>query len=242
MNKNLKIVAASAGNSFFNRHLYFYNNSVKNPNKKKGGGVGYGASADDHRMLDLIKANNLKADSILEIGCSTGIKLNEYRQILSSKVNYGIDLSSKAIISGRAKYKKIKLLKLSSLEIYKIKPQFDLIICGFFLYLLDREEIFNQFNLIYKKLRPNGYLIIEDYDPLFKHTNTSIHNKNLKSFKTSYNNFLEESGLFKSIYKIRSNANSSPLRKHDKRFFKSEDIALSLYKKINFINSYPENI
>jgi len=53
---------------------------------------------------------------------------------------------------------------------------------------------------------------------------------------------LEESGLFKSIYKIRSNANSLALRKHDKRFFKSEDIALSLYKKINFINSYPENI
>ena len=37
MNKNLKIVAASAGNSFFNRHLYFYNNNVENPKKKRGG-------------------------------------------------------------------------------------------------------------------------------------------------------------------------------------------------------------
>ena len=108
----------------------------------------------------------------------------------------------------------------------------------FFLNLLDREEIFNQFNLIYKKLTINGYLIINDFDPLFKHTNTSVHNKNLRSFKMSYDNFLEESGLFKVIYKIRYNVKSV----NDKKKFKSDETCLTLYKKINFINSYPENI
>jgi hypothetical protein len=149
-------------------------------------------------------------------------------------------LSSKAIILGRKKYKKLKLLQLSSLEIHKIKPQFDLIICGFFLYLLDREEIFNQFNLIYKKLTSNGFLIINDFDPLFKHSNTSMHNKNLKSFKTSYDNFLEESGLFKTVYKIRNNINL--LKANDKKIFKSNDVSISLYKKIDFVDSYPQNL
>ena len=108
----------------------------------------------------------------------------------------------------------------------------------FFLYLLDREEIFNQFNLIYKKLTTNGHLIINDFDPLFKHTNTSVHNKNLKVFKMSYDNFLEESGLFKVIYKISHNWESI----NDKKKFKSNDTSITLYKKINFTNSYPQNI
>ena len=129
---------------------------------------------------------------------------------------------------------------MSSLEINKIKTNFDLIICGFFLYLLDREEIFNQFNLIYKKLNTDGYIIIQDFDPLFRHTNKSIHNKNLKSFKMSYDNFLEESGLFKMIYKMRNNSNL--MKKHSKKRFKSNDVSLTLFKKIDFINSYPENI
>ena len=228
MNKNIKIVKKSEANNYFDRNLYFYKSDVG------------GEDILDDRISDLIKVNNLNSKSVLEIGCATGIKLNQYQQILNSKINYGIDLSSKAIKLGRKKYKNLKLLKLSSLEINKIKQEFDLIICGFFLYLLDREEIFNQFNLIYKKLSPNGYLIINDFDPLFKHTNTSIHNKNLKSYKTSYDNFLEESGLFKVVYKIRNNHNL--LKVNNKKIFKSDDVSLTLYRKINFTASYPQNI
>ena len=54
----------------------------------------------------------------------------------------------------------------------------------------------------------------------------------------SYDNFLEESGLFKVIYKISHNLESI----NDKKKFKSNDTSITLYKKINFINSYPENI
>ena len=227
MSKNINIVKIKEGDNYFKRNINFYNSSKKTL-----------VGGEDLRIIDLIKKNNLKLKSILAIGCTTGSKLNQYQDSLKTNINYGIDLSSKAINFGKKKYKKLKLLKLSSLEINKIKKNFDLIICGFFLYLLDREEIFNQFNLIYKKLTINGYLIINDFDPLFKHTNTSVHNKNLKSFKMSYDNFLEESGLFKVIYKIRNNMKSV----NDKKKFKSDDTCLTLYKKINFINSYPENI
>ena len=120
---------------------------------------------------------------------------------------YGIDTSREAIKEGKKLFKDINF-KNGVFEDKSFKEsKFDLIICGFFLYLLDREELFSQFDLIYKKLNPNGFLIIKDFDPLFKHTNTSKHNKNLKSFKMSYDNFLQESGLFKLIYKIKNNYN-----------------------------------
>ena len=220
---NIKIVKNKEADKYFIRYLDFFN-----------------SSKNDYRIIDLIKVNKIRPNSILEIGCANGIKLNEYQINLKSKINYGIDLSSKAIKSGRKKFKKLKLIKLSSLEIEKIKMKFDLIICGFFLYLLDREEIFKQFDLIHKKLNKDGYLIVQDCDPLFKHTNPSVHNKNLKTFKMSYDNFLEESGLFKIIYKIRNNTNL--MTAHDKKNFKSEDTAITLFKKIDFIKSYPENV
>ena len=127
---------------------------------------------------------------------------------------------------------------MSSLEIDKINKKFDLVICGFFLYLLDREEIFKQFDLICKKINLNKYFIIEDFEPLFNHTNYDNRNKrNLKIFKQNYTDFLVSSGLFKLIYKI-----TKEIPNRGKRKFKSYECSLSLYQKIDFVENYPEKV
>ncbi|MDC0875598.1 methyltransferase domain-containing protein [Candidatus Pelagibacter sp.] len=221
--KNIDIIKKKEGDNWFKRNFKLYSQDIK-----------------DINITNLIKINSIEPKSILEIGCANGMKLNQYQDEFKSKINYGIDLSKKSINHGKKKYKKLKLLKLSSLEIEKIKINFDLIICGSFLYLLDRELIFKQFDLIFKKLNKNGYLIIQGFDPLFKHTNKNIHSKNLKSFKMSYDNFLEESGLFKMIYKKKNN--SKLIKSYDNKKFKSDDWSLTLFKKIDFEESYPENI
>lgn len=188
------------------------------------------------KVINLIKINNLKLDKILELGCSNGNKLNLYSQLLKSKINYGVDLSKKATLNGKKRYKNLKLLNISSLEINKIKINFDLIICGFFLYHLDRKFIFHQFDLIYKKLNKSGYLLINDFDPLFKHSNKDHNQKGLVAYKMSYDNFLVESGLFELIYKC-----SYEQKTQDKSNFKSKKISFTLFKKIDFKNQYPEN-
>ena len=98
--KNLKIIKSKEADNYFKRNLKFYN-SVS---EKRG--------EDDYRIIDLIKTNRIKPKSILEFGCANGIQLNQYQEILNTKVNYGIDLSSKAINAGKKKFKKLKLLKL----------------------------------------------------------------------------------------------------------------------------------
>ena len=188
-----------------------------------------------YNIINLLKISKIKHKNILEIGCANGSKLNIYQKQLKPSVSYGIDLSDKAINHGIKKYKKLKLLHLSSLNINKIKIKFDLIICGYFLDQLDRNEIFKQFDLIYKKLNKNGYLIIYDFDPLFRHTNNNIHHNNLLTFKMKYENFLEESGLFKIVYK-------NQLRIKSNKKYKSNDVSIVLFKKIDFKESYPENI
>ena len=218
--KNIKTVKNKEADRWFLRNIHSYNDN-----------------SFDERIINLIKNNNLKADKILEIGCADGNKLNQYSKLLKSKKNYGIDLSKKAILNGKKKYKNLNLLNISSLEIDKIKLNFDLIICGFFLYHLDRELIFHQFNLIYKKINKNGLLLIVDFDPLFKHSNRDFNTKNLMSYKMSYDNFLVESGLFEVIYKFKYKVSTN-----DKSKFKSDTVSLTLFRKINFQKKYPENV
>ena len=100
---------------------------------------------------------------------------------------------------------------------------------GFFLYHLDRELIFKQFDMINKKLSDNGLLLIWDFDSLFKHSNKDFNTKNLISFKMSYDSFLVESGLFEILYKFKY---KMPTK--DKRKFKSDTASLTLFKKIDF--------
>ena len=218
--KNIKTVKNKEADRWFLRNIHSYNDN-----------------SFDERIINLIKNNNLKADKILEIGCADGNKLNQYSKLLKSKKNYGIDLSKKAILNGKKKYKNLNLLNISSLEIDKIKLNFDLIICGFFLYHLDRELIFHQFNLIYKKINKNGLLLIVDFDPLFKHSNRDFNTKNLMSYKMSYDNFLVESGLFEIIYKFKYKTSTN-----DKSKIKSDTVSLTLFRKIDFQKKYPENV
>ena len=181
-----------------------------------------------------MKKKLFKAVSVLEIGCANGIKLNQYRNELKSRVNYGVDLSYEAIKHGKKRYKKLKLFTLSSLEIDKIKRNFDLIICGFYLYLLDRDDLLKQFELIHQKLNSNGHLIINDFHPRKKHTIRSPHNKQLKYYKMTYHKFLEESALFKMIYK-----DIFRHRTLNKKHSKSRE-GLTVYKKINFLKSFSQ--
>ena len=193
--------------------------------------------AKDKKILDLIKINSIKANNILEIGCFNGSRLNQYSKLCNSKKSYGVDLSKKAILDGKRRYKDLKLLNISSIEIDKIKLNFDFIVCGFFLYHLDRELIFKQFDLIHNKLSKNGLLLIWDFDPLFKHSNKDFNTKKLTTFKMSYDNFLVESGLFEIAYKHKYITST-----RDKKKFKSNSVSLTLFKKIEFKKEYPENL
>jgi ubiquinone/menaquinone biosynthesis C-methylase UbiE len=218
--KNIKIIKKKEADKYFLRNIHSYNDNLF-----------------DQKIVNLIKINNVIADKVLEIGCANGNKLNQYSKLLKSKKNYGVDLSKKAIQNGKKKYKNLNLLNISSLEIDKIKLNFDLIICGFFLYHLDRELIFQQFDLISKKLNKKGFLLIVDFDPLFKHSNKDFNEKNLVSYKMSYDNFLVESGLFEVIYKFKYKTSTK-----DKRQFKSDTVSMTLFRKIDFQKKYPEDL
>lgn len=219
MGKNINLLNKNLSNKFF----------FRNKNKLL---ISKGYTQELLLLLDISK---IEPKSILEIGCMDGYKLNEIKKYYK-KANikyFGIDLSDKAIKYGKSNFKDIKLLKRSSLNINRFNFKFDLIICDF-LYLLDREHIFKQFDLIYNLLSNKGNLIISDFDPSFPHYNPDKRNKKLKSFKVDYKPFLVASGLFKLnfLHKWKEKNNK----------FLSNDVSISIYEKINFIKEFPSNI
>ena len=100
---------------------------------------------------------------------------------------------------------------------------------GWMMYLLDRNEIFNQFNIIYNKLNNGGYLSVIDFQPNFPHTNINEHSGKFRSYKTDYSIFLESSNLFKEIYSI-----AFVPKMASKIKFIDKYISIKIYKKQKF--------
>lgn len=224
MYKNIKIINKTEADKYFLR------------NKKKVLSKNFDYQ---NYVTDSFETLKIKPKNILEIGCFNGYKLNYYRNFFKKnniKVNlHGIDLSNLAIKDGKKKYPHLNLKKLSSLNIDKLKIKFDLIICDF-LYLLDREYIFEQFDKIYKNLNKKGLLLISDFDPLFPHYNKNKHNKNLTSFKVNYTNFITSSYLFKLLYKCNWKI------KNDNSKFLDKNYSILIFEKIDFKNNFPKNV
>ena len=196
-------------------------------------------SFNNNFTLESLKISKINPKKILEIGCLNGYRIEQLRQYYVNKKKkadcFGIDLSKLAINDGKKKFPKIRLYERSSLNLVNMKHKFDLIICDF-LYLLDRELIFEQFDQIYKCLNKDGYLLISDFEPLFPHFNINNKKKNFFSFKVNYSNFLLSSNLFKKIYF----KNWSVLRKNSR--YLDNNYSTAIYKKINFNTSFPKNI
>lgn len=189
------------------------------------------------RIIDCIKKNQIKVSSILEIGCANGFQLDFYGTELKNKGLkknlYGIDISNIAIKEGKKKYPKLNLYNIDSLKISKLNKKFDLVICGFFLYYIKRENIFEQFDQIIKNLKKNAYLIIHDFNPLFPHYN--IHKKDKHDvFKVNYTNFLTSSHMFKLI-------DYSEYEINDPNYL-SKTRGISLFKLIDFKKNFPSKI
>jgi ubiquinone/menaquinone biosynthesis C-methylase UbiE len=82
-------------------------------------------------------------NSILEIGCSNGTKINDLANHFNAR-GFGVDPSQSAILEGQTKYKHLELSQGTASKLPFSNDFFDLVFFGFCLYLLDRKDIFLQ--------------------------------------------------------------------------------------------------
>lgn len=102
--------------------------------------------------------------SILEVGCTTGFRLEKARKAFGAKVA-GIEISPAAVAEGRHLYPQVHLEEgLAPRDLQHFDDAaFDVVIVGHLLYLLPREDLFSLAAAVDRLLMAGGHLIVMDF-------------------------------------------------------------------------------
>ena len=164
-------------------------------------------------LFDTLAHKKSDINSILEVGCSAGHNLVFMCNLFEAS-GFGIDPSQMAIRDAIARGKNAegKLAynyKVGTADSLPYEDsQFDLVVFGFCLYLVPREEIQRALSEANRVLKPGGFLAIIDFDVPRSLTNTYIHAENVKSFKENYSLRYLENGEYSLISKWSHSHNS----------------------------------
>lgn len=156
--------------------------------------------ANKDRVVSLLKYYDLQIDSVLEIGCSAGYRLNGIIETLGKDIKvFGIDPSNTAIEFGKRNYPAVNFTKgtADNLSMYK-EASMDVVIVGFVFYVIDREIFFKVVSEIDRVLKNGGVLIIVDFFSETALKNVYEHIKDFKAyaFKQNYDEVFTASKLY----------------------------------------------
>lgn len=141
----------------------------------------------DDLVLKILDRNNPPASNIVEIGCANGWRLHELKQRNQRLKCVGYDISFSALTEGRANYKDIQLYYGSGDQLrYSEDGEYDIVIMGFFLYLVERENLFRIVMEADRVLSDHGHLVILDFIAGWPHAVAYKHNSNLRCYKMNY--------------------------------------------------------
>ncbi len=143
-----------------------------------------------------------KINTVLEIGCSNGAKLEQICGLLDAK-GQGIDPSKQAVDEGnlRLSWSGTQLHVGTASRLPFEALSFDFVYFGFCLYLLDRQDLFAATAEADRVLKSGGFLAITDFDPIHRHKRPYHHKDGVFSFKQDYSKVFTESGLYYLVSK-----------------------------------------
>tara|TARA_B110000971_G_C19996656_1_gene494670 strand:- start:215 stop:886 length:672 start_codon:yes stop_codon:yes gene_type:complete len=176
-------------------------------------------------IVKLIDDYSLKFKTICELGCSAGGRLDFIEKKYNPKKIIGVDPSQNAINHGKTINKNIIFHQGTSDDLYFIDDQsVDLLILGFFLYVVDRELLLKSFSEIDRILKKNGNLIIVDF-----YSSTPL--------KSKYSHLIKENAyLFKQKYH-ETLLSTNEYELIDFRSLDSKSMSLNATKKSNDLAS-----
>lgn len=141
-------------------------------------------SREPDPVMESIERNKLKPKSVLELGCGTGWRLENIREKYKSRIA-GVEISKEA---ARGK-DYIFSANAAQLDLMWMDGEFDLVIFGFMLYLVDRKDLFSIITAVDHVLDDGGHVIIHDFYSLKPYSRVYEHQPKLFSYKQDYAQF-----------------------------------------------------
>jgi ubiquinone/menaquinone biosynthesis C-methylase UbiE len=176
----------------------------------------------------------IRARNVLEIGCSNGWRLNALKNTWTNCNAYGIDPSSEAVSNSKNDYPGINCQVGTADALPYADSTFDLVIFGFCLYLVDRNDLFRIAAEADRVLCDGGILTILDFYSEIPYKNRYTHKENMLSFKMDYSRMF----TWNPAYRLYSNR----VMDHNGSGFGDPDnnISVTILKK-DIKNSFPFN-
>ena len=147
-----------------------------------------GKSREPDPVFAAIKDNRLKPHTVLEVGCGDGWRLRKIRAELGP-VCYGIDPSKDAINDAPQSIEKygISCWRGTAENLVGVGDNsIEVVIYGFCLYLVDREDLFRVVAECDRVLRDGGHIVIHDFHSARPYSRVYEHEPSLRSFKQDY--------------------------------------------------------
>jgi ubiquinone/menaquinone biosynthesis C-methylase UbiE len=156
-------------------------------------------SSQNDIVIELLHRSNIHPSKVLEIGCSSGYRLNAISLDFNCKC-FGVEPSSQAREFAESKYPNISIIAGTADDLSMFEnAQFDCIIIGFIFYVVDREYLFKIMSEVDRVLSNNGVLIIQDfYSPNFEIVDYK-HVEGMSTFKMNYSNIFVSTNLYKEV-------------------------------------------
>jgi ubiquinone/menaquinone biosynthesis C-methylase UbiE len=148
--------------------------------------------------------------NVLEVGSSSGEKLNALCSFLSAK-GIGVEPSSKAIEFAKRKFAGMQLefIQGTADNLTIDSKSQDLVVAGFCLYLVDEEKIDESLIQLTRIVKPGGFLVITDFDYGKDIQVPYMHDLRIRTFKRDYYALVSRFQNFSLVAK-RSFSHSSP--------------------------------
>lgn len=138
--------------------------------------------------FDLANSREGERGELLEIGCGEGKRLQYIQKRFGLKC-FGIDPSAKAV--DLANEVGVRASKGTADYLGYSKSKFDVVVFGFCLYLCDRADLFQISAEADRVLKPDGWLIIQDFFFPYSVAREYSHCAGVYSFKMDYRKLFE---------------------------------------------------
>lgn len=180
----------------------------------------------------LDKNSHIEKNNVLEVGASYGYNINYLSQKYGMN-GYGVEPSLKAVEYGHEVFPKINLIRGTADELNFEDESFDIVILGFFLYSLDRKYLLKVIAEADRVLKPNGLLVLNDFDTKNSFKRKNIHSDYVPTFKHSISKIIESDPQYFLAFKdvFGGPEGSFPIDIQDR-------YALSVFYKESIENSY----
>jgi ubiquinone/menaquinone biosynthesis C-methylase UbiE len=176
--------------------------------------INYKYVAENDVVIKVLKEYCAAPQNVLEIGCSSGYRLNAIAENFPGANVTGIEPSKRAIEKGQQIYSKVNFVHGTADEMNQLPTAgYDMIIIGFVLYVIDRDILFKVIAETDRVLKNGGILVIVDFFSETPRRNPYKHIEDFAAyaFKQRYEDVFIASNLYQLLDKRSVNHSSKGL-------------------------------